>query len=117
MATTELSLENLKQHVGRRATSTDVVTPGSANLLLLAFARPDPEFRDGDPLPPGWQILYFLPRFGPTSFGLMAARSTPAWCRRCRYRAACSLASACASTSRSGSATRSGARPSSPTSR
>src|SRR3989442_26756 len=65
MATTELSLENLKQHVGRRATSTDVVTAGPANQLRLAFARPEPEFRDGDPLPPGWQILYFLPRFGP----------------------------------------------------
>ena len=65
MATSELSLENLKQHVGRRATSTDVVTAGPANLLRLAFARPEPEFRDGDPLPPGWQILYFLPRLGP----------------------------------------------------
>ncbi|OLB43254.1 MAG: hypothetical protein AUI04_02920 [Candidatus Rokubacteria bacterium 13_2_20CM_2_64_8] len=65
MATSELSLENLKQHVGRRATSSDVVTAGPANLLRLAFARPEPEFRDGDPLPPGWQILYFLPRLGP----------------------------------------------------
>ena len=65
MATSELSLENLKQHVGRRATSTDVVTAGPANLLRLAFARPEPEIRDGDPLPPGWQILYFLPRLGP----------------------------------------------------
>src|SRR5213593_4642591 len=65
MATSELSLENLKQHVGRRATSTDVVTAGPANLLRLPFARPEPEIRDGDPLPPGWQILYFLPRLGP----------------------------------------------------
>src|SRR5436309_2607295 len=65
MATSELSPENLKQHVGRRATSTDLVTAGPANLLRLAFARPEPEFRDGDPLPPGWQILYFLPRLGP----------------------------------------------------
>ena len=54
MATSELSPENLKQHVGRRATSTDLVTAGPANLLRLAFARPEPEFRDGDPLPPGW---------------------------------------------------------------
>ena len=65
MATTELSPEDLKQYVGRRATATDVVTAGPANLLRLAFARPEPEFRDGDPLPPGWQILYFLPRLGP----------------------------------------------------
>src|SRR5947209_17488175 len=65
MATSELSLENLKQYVGRRATSTDVVTAGPANLLRLAFARPEPEVRDGDAAPPGWQILYFLPRLGP----------------------------------------------------
>jgi len=65
MATTELSPEHLKQYIGRRATATDVVTAGPANLLRLAFARPEPEFRDGDPLPPGWQILYFLPRLGP----------------------------------------------------
>jgi len=65
MSTTELSPEHLKQYVGRRAIATDVVTAGPANLLRLAFARPEPELRDGDPLPPGWQILYFLPRLGP----------------------------------------------------
>ncbi len=66
MATAELSLENLRQYVGRKSTSTDVVTAGPANLLRLAFARPEPEFRDGDAIPPGWQLLYFLPRFGPS---------------------------------------------------
>lgn len=34
-----------------------------ANLLRLALGRPEPELRDGDPLPPGWLSLYFLPRF------------------------------------------------------
>jgi len=32
-----LSPQDLKRHVGRRAVSTDVVTPGPANLLRLAF--------------------------------------------------------------------------------
>ena len=58
-----LSPQDLKQHVGRRAVSTDVVTPGPANLLRLAFGRPEPELRLGDPLPPGWLGLYFLPKF------------------------------------------------------
>jgi 3-methylfumaryl-CoA hydratase len=65
MATVALNLEELRQHVGRTSTSTDVVTAGPANLLRLAFARPESEFRDGDPLPPGWHILSFLPRFRP----------------------------------------------------
>ena len=53
----ELDLDHLKSHVGHRITSTDVVTTGPANLLRLAFAIPETEIRDGDPLPPGWQIL------------------------------------------------------------
>ena len=63
MATTELSLDALKTHIGRRVVSTDVATPTPANLLRLTFGRPEPEFKVGDPLPPGWNKLYFLPRF------------------------------------------------------
>jgi 3-methylfumaryl-CoA hydratase len=65
MTTVELSPEGLKQHIGRRAVSQDVVTPGPANLLRLAFGRSEPEFRHGDTLPPGWLCLYFLPQFPP----------------------------------------------------
>src|SRR5262245_19751248 len=63
MATLSLSPEDLRQHVGRRAVSTDVVTPGPASMLRLALGRPEPELRAGDPLPPGWLALYFLPKF------------------------------------------------------
>ncbi len=65
MTRAELSLDNLKQHVGRRSISTDFVTAGPANLLRLAFGRAEPELKEGDPLPPGWLLLYFLPRFAP----------------------------------------------------
>ena len=60
-----LNLDDLKQHIGKRHSATDVATAAPANLLRLAFARPEPAFGDGDVLPPGWHILYFLPRFGP----------------------------------------------------
>jgi 3-methylfumaryl-CoA hydratase len=63
LVTASLGPEDLKQHVGRRAVATDVVTPGPANLLRLAFGRPEPDLRPGDPLPPGWLGLYFLPKF------------------------------------------------------
>jgi 3-methylfumaryl-CoA hydratase len=60
---TLISLDDLKAHVGRRETATDTVTAAPANLLRLTFGRDEPELGPGDPLPPGWQCLYFLPRF------------------------------------------------------
>ncbi len=65
MTTTELDIETLRSHVGRRLTSTDIVSAGPANLLGLAFGRAEPELHAGDPLPPGWHGLYFLPRLRP----------------------------------------------------
>ena len=65
MTTTTLSVDDLRSHIGRRLTSSDVLHPGPANLLRLAFARPEPELGPGDALPPAWLALYFLPRFGP----------------------------------------------------
>jgi 3-methylfumaryl-CoA hydratase len=65
MATALLNLEDLKRHIGRRLVSTDVAVAGPANLLRLSFGRDEPEMKAGDPLPPGWHGLYFLPRFGP----------------------------------------------------
>ncbi|HEY3065504.1 MAG TPA: MaoC family dehydratase N-terminal domain-containing protein [Methylomirabilota bacterium] len=63
MTTTAFDIEDLKAHIGRKQTATDVLHPGPANLLRLALGRPEPEFRDGDALPPAWLALYFLPRF------------------------------------------------------
>ena len=67
MSTTTLSIDDLKKHIGRRQTSTDVLHPGPANLLRLTFDRPEPEFREGDLLPPAWLSLYFLPRVASTA--------------------------------------------------
>jgi 3-methylfumaryl-CoA hydratase len=66
MAIAELSIENLRSHIGRRLVATDVATAAPANLLRHTFGRAEPEFQAGDPLPPGWHGLYFLPRFGPS---------------------------------------------------
>ncbi len=62
---TLVGLDDLKAHVGRRESADDVVTAAPANLLRLTFGRDEPELGPGDPLPPGWQCLYFLPRFAP----------------------------------------------------
>jgi 3-methylfumaryl-CoA hydratase len=61
-----LNLDELKRHLGARQVATDVITAAPANLLRLAFDRPEPEFKNGDALPPGWHVLYFLPRFAPS---------------------------------------------------
>jgi 3-methylfumaryl-CoA hydratase len=66
MAIAQLNLENLKQHIGRRLIATDVATAAPANLLRHTLGRAEPELQSGDPLPPGWHGLYFLPRFGPS---------------------------------------------------
>ena len=66
MTTATLNLDELKSHIGRKQIATDVLHAGPANLLRVALARPEPELNDGDPLPPAWLALYFLPRFGPT---------------------------------------------------
>jgi 3-methylfumaryl-CoA hydratase len=65
MATELIEEQALKRHIGRRLVSEDVIVPGPANLLRLALGRPESELAEGDALPPGWQALYFLPRFGP----------------------------------------------------
>jgi 3-methylfumaryl-CoA hydratase len=62
MSTSTLSLDDFKQYIGRRQETTDVLHPGPANLLRLALGRPEPEYREGDALPPAWLALYFLPR-------------------------------------------------------
>jgi 3-methylfumaryl-CoA hydratase len=62
---TLVGLDDLKAHVGRRESADDVVTAAPANLLRLTFGRDEPELGPGDALPPGWQCLYFLPRFAP----------------------------------------------------
>jgi 3-methylfumaryl-CoA hydratase len=70
-----LNVDELKTHIGRKQLSTDVVTAAPANLLRLALARPEPELTPGDALPPGWHVLYFLPRLRPDE---LRADGTPA---------------------------------------
>jgi len=63
--TTTIDLDDLRSHIGRTQTATDVILPGPANLLRLALGRAEPEYREGDVLPPAWLALYFLPRVAP----------------------------------------------------
>jgi len=50
--TTTLDLDDLRSHIGRTQTATDVVHAGPANFLQLALGRSEPEYSEGDVLPP-----------------------------------------------------------------
>src|SRR5512137_447291 len=56
-----VDLGDLKQWVGRTERRADRVTPVPVAALSATLDRDDPPPQDGDPLPPLWHWLYFLP--------------------------------------------------------
>jgi len=50
----------LKDWVGNRRSTSDVVTSWPLAALSATLDRRDPEARTGDAIPPGWHWLYFL---------------------------------------------------------
>lgn len=55
-----MSLEKLRQWVGRTRTVEDFAAPFPVRALSATFDEADPDPRIGDPLPPLWHWLYFL---------------------------------------------------------
>ena len=53
--------KELRAWIGRTETRTDQVTPTPIAALAATFDRRDPFPETGDPLPPLWHWLYFLP--------------------------------------------------------
>ena len=62
----QMDIVHLREWIGRTETTEDEVTATPAALLSATLDREDPEPRTGDPLgdplPPLWHWLYFLPR-------------------------------------------------------
>jgi 3-methylfumaryl-CoA hydratase len=56
-----LDLDHLRTWIGRREVLTDTVTKVPFTALSATLDRDDPPPREGDPLPPLWHWLYFLP--------------------------------------------------------
>lgn len=54
-------LAALKEWVGRRTTLEDRIHPFPMLALSATLDRDDPAPKEGDPLPPVWHWLYFLP--------------------------------------------------------
>ncbi|WIM12425.1 MaoC family dehydratase N-terminal domain-containing protein [Enhydrobacter sp.] len=55
-----MSLENLRDWVGRTQTAEDAITGWPVRALAATFDEKDPPPREGDPLPPLWHWLFFL---------------------------------------------------------
>ncbi len=55
-----MSLEKLKDWIGRSQTMEDLAAPFPIRALAATFDEQDAEPRAGDPLPPLWHWLYFL---------------------------------------------------------
>src|SRR4030095_239531 len=61
-AAAALDLDDLRSHIRRAPAATVVLHPAPATALRLTLGRAEPEYREGDSLPPAWLALYFLPR-------------------------------------------------------
>ena len=57
---TAIDIEALRRHIGTRITETDVATAAPLRMLVATFDRPEEAAADGQPIPPGWHIGYFL---------------------------------------------------------
>jgi 3-methylfumaryl-CoA hydratase len=56
-----LNMEFLRDWIGRTESHSDQITPAPIIALSATLDRDDPPPRAGDPLPPLWHWLYFLP--------------------------------------------------------
>jgi 3-methylfumaryl-CoA hydratase len=61
LPTTDLDVDSLRGWIGKTETHTDQVTPTPIAALAATLDRDDPFPRPGDPVPPFWHRLYFLP--------------------------------------------------------
>jgi 3-methylfumaryl-CoA hydratase len=60
MTAAAVDIEGLRRSIGRKVCETDVATQAPLAILVATFDRPEPVPKDGEPIPPGWHIGYFL---------------------------------------------------------
>jgi 3-methylfumaryl-CoA hydratase len=66
---TNLDITALEAWVGRQESREDVISPGPAAGLSATLDYDSPRARVGDPLPPLWHWLYFLPALPASELG------------------------------------------------
>ena len=81
-----LNLEYLREWRGRTESRSDEITAAPIKALSATLDRDDRFPRPGDPLPPLWHWLYFLPiarqsELGPDGHAKRGGFSLPCHCR------------------------------------
>jgi len=66
----DTDIEYLRRWIGRSEADADEVTAGSVAALSATLDRNDPAPQHGDPLPPLWHWLYFLPKHRQSELGI-----------------------------------------------
>ena len=64
-----LDIDHLRSWIGRQEVLTDTVTKAPVGALSATLDRDDAPAQSGDPLPPLWHWLYFLPVAPQSSIG------------------------------------------------
>lgn len=59
-------LENLKRHIGKSETATDVVTESAMVKIAATLGVENPASAKGDPIPAGWYGAFFPQSHGPS---------------------------------------------------
>lgn len=65
----EVPLDQWQSWIGRSEQHVDVVTAAPIAALAATLDRDDPPPKDGDPVPPLWHWLYFLPHYRESEVG------------------------------------------------
>jgi 3-methylfumaryl-CoA hydratase len=58
---TAMDAAELRKHIGTRISDDDVATVAPLKAIVALFDRPEEAPRQGEPVPPGWHVGYFLP--------------------------------------------------------
>ena len=66
---TAIDVASLRRHIGTRISDEDVATQAPLKALVATFDRPEAAPGDGQPIPPGWHIGYFLSTAPTASLG------------------------------------------------
>src|SRR5204863_5949049 len=57
---TALDVSALRRHIGTRIVDEDVATEAPLEAIVATFDREEDALREGEAIPPGWHVGYFL---------------------------------------------------------
>src|SRR3954465_14404993 len=71
-----IDIEPLKKQLGRKIEDDDVVTQAPIKAMIATFDRPDKVPADGEPIAPGWHLLFLHSYARPAQLGKDGAAFT-----------------------------------------